>query len=344
MEDEIKKESKVKHHISNVHHNIKKTNGWQIATIILAVAFVVLVVMQFSGCSSKNAVAEDTVAFVNTYLIKTGTTTLKDISEESGLYKINIEYQGNEIPVYATKDGKNIILSGMGLINLDDFKTALAGQTTPTQTEIPKLAKAKVELFVMSYCPYGIQAMQAMAPVAKLLKNTEIIPRYVIYSDYAKNAGAQPLDYCFDKEEKYCSMHGAQEVHEDVRQMCIFNEQKDKFWDYVLKVSTDCTYKNVDICWENVAKAVKVDVTKVKSCYDKQATTLLAEQVTLNTKYGVQGSPTLIINGVDYSGSRTADGFKTAICDAYSTAPSECSGTVEVTGSATTTTPTASCG
>ena len=43
---------------------------------------------------------------------------------------------------------------------------------------------------------------------------------------------------------------------------------------------------------------------------------------------GQSGSPAFMINGVDVSVSRTPEAIKTAICSAFTTAPSECSQTL----------------
>jgi hypothetical protein len=45
---------------------------------------------------------------------------------------------------------------------------------------------------------------------------------------------------------------------------------------------------------------------------------------TENNKYGVQGSPTLVINGVQSEAARTPEAIKQAICAAFTEAPSEC--------------------
>ena len=51
---------------------------------------------------------------------------------------------------------------------------------------------------------------------------------------------------------------------------------------------------------------------------------LLQNNITLNDQYGITGSPTLLINGVVYNGQRSAEGYKQAICSAYSNPPEEC--------------------
>jgi hypothetical protein len=52
---------------------------------------------------------------------------------------------------------------------------------------------------------------------------------------------------------------------------------------------------------------------------------------TLNQQYGVQGSPTLIINGVEASSGRDSQSYLNTICSAFNTKPSECSQTLSST-------------
>ena len=42
-------------------------------------------------------------------------------------------------------------------------------------------------------------------------------------------------------------------------------------------------------------------------------------------KDSAYSSPTLVINGVEYNGARTPEGYKQAICNSFETAPAECS-------------------
>ena len=48
-----------------------------------------------------------------------------------------------------------------------------------------KSDKAKIDFYVMSYCPYGNQAEDGMSPVAALLNDKiNFEPHYVIYGNY----------------------------------------------------------------------------------------------------------------------------------------------------------------
>jgi len=52
---------------------------------------------------------------------------------------------------------------------------------------------------------------------------------------------------------------------------------------------------------------------------------MLAEEVALNKKYGISGSPQLIVNGVEYQGTRSSNSYKNQICAAFNNPPQECS-------------------
>ncbi len=201
-----------------------------------------------------------------------------------------------------------------------------------TFTVSQKSDKPVMKFFVMSFCPYGQQAEQGITPVARLLQNQATLePHFVIYSNYQ---GGGPT-YCLDKDSKYCSMHGVSEVNEDVRQLCIWKYDQAKWFDYVEALNGSCSATNVDTCWEGVAKNLKIDTAKIKKCFDSEAETLLAQEVALNTQYGVQGSPQIFINDEEYSGGRDPESYKQAICSGFNTVPDACQQTLDAgTGAA----------
>jgi predicted DsbA family dithiol-disulfide isomerase len=182
--------------------------------------------------------------------------------------------------------------------------------------------KPQIDFFVMSYCPYGNQAEEGIAPAYNLLKGKAIFnPRYVIYANYG---GGGP-DYCLGSG-KYCSMHGIQELNQDVREICV-NKYfgVDSWFKFALAMNKNCTSQNADSCWENVAKGLGLDTAKIKSCQGSEAEALLKAEQALGDKLSVQGSPTVFVDGAPYAGGRNPDDFKTAICSAFATQPSECS-------------------
>lgn len=309
----VTKKTGIKHHISNVHHTIKKTNGWKLATIVLAVCLgILLIVNVFSGSGDKNKIAKDMLEFVNTYLVKDASATLKDVSEESGLYRINIMYQSKEIPIYATKDGKNIILSGMGMVNIEDFKKASSGTTAPAQ-EIPKTDKPIAKSYIFSYCPYGSQFIKAMLPVYDLLKNKVDIQVVAI--------GA---------------MHGEFEHIESLRQICVEKLYgKDKLWAYFKQFYENSNIGNcagdeacVSPLLSKLYSSLSIDSKKIETCMKNDAPAIYEAQGLDANEKGITGSPGFSINEVESQVTRTPEAIKEAICKGFTTEPSECTKTL----------------
>jgi cell division protein FtsX len=98
--------------------NLKK-GTWMTLTFVFAVlaiaAIVLLAVLYFGGnpttSSTKalpaNQVGQNIVTFLNSHT--NSTIQLENVTEISGVYEINVLYQGQSIPVYATKDGQYLL-------------------------------------------------------------------------------------------------------------------------------------------------------------------------------------------------------------------------------------------
>jgi glutaredoxin len=201
--------------------------------------------------------------------------------------------------------------------------------------------KPQIDFFVMAYCPYGNQAEEIIDKVYEVLGDKAIFnPHYVIYSNYG---GA---DYCLDNEQKYCSMHGGQELHQDVRELCVNKYMGiDKWFSFAVAMNSKCTAANADTCWEAVAKDLGLDAQKIKDCQASEAETLLAEEKKLNNLLGVQGSPTIFIEGEEYGGTRDANAILAAMCNAYdSTKPAECGSTIAASSTASAAPASGGCG
>lgn len=250
---------------------------------------------------------------------------------KTGYYNVDLESGGQTALIYVTADKKYIMTSD-ALIEFPEPTEQTATQPKEIQkTDIPTMY-----LFTMSYCPFGNIADEFSAPVYKLLKDKiNFEPHYVIYSKYAAQQGATWSDYCSSEDEKYCSMHGTQELNQNVRELCIWKYDKEKYWDFVLDVNESCTYQNVDQCWSEVAKKYGIDVDKISTCQSEESETLLAKEVELNTQFNVLGSPHLVINDVEYEGDRNPEALKQKLCTAFNSAPEECN-TVLDTDAATT--------
>ncbi len=202
---------------------------------------------------------------------------------------------------------------------------------TPSGQAAPAGAP-RIDFYVMAYCPYGNQAEEGIAPVYKQLAGkANFNPHYVIYSNY-QGGGAK---YCIDPASKYCSMHGAQEMNEDVREMCVNKYMGvGKWFDFALAMNSKCTAQNADTCWEAVASGVGLDTAKIKTCAANEGLTLAEAELQLDATNKVSGSPTIFINGNAYNGGRAAADFLSALCAAFTVKPAECANAVASTPAA----------
>jgi len=182
--------------------------------------------------------------------------------------------------------------------------------------------RPQIDFFVMSYCPYGNVAEEAIEPVYQALKNSaDFNPHFVIYSNY--NGGGP--DYCLDDESKYCSMHGVQELNQDIREFCVAKHMgMDEWFEFVLEMNDKCNYQNADSCWEGVASDLGLDTTVISDCEENEAMDILAAELELGNSLGVSGSPTVFIDGDKFNGDRSAEGYMQGLCNSFDTAPEEC--------------------
>ena len=271
-----------------------KNNPWQVTSFVFILVSVILLVLILNPGISGNAISEGDIGvkaldFINTNLLQTP-ATLDSVTAKNGLYEVIVNINGKKAPVYFTKDGSYIV-QGSGLITLSG-NVVDTTDDTQTNTEVPKSDKPKVELFVMTYCPYGTQAEKAIIPAIKALGNKiDATIRFVHYF-----------------------MHGDKEEQETYTQLCIREENKDKYLDYL-----SCFLED-----GNSARCLTKFSLNVNDCVANRAKGYYEADKTLSENYGVQGSPTLIVNGVEASFDRSPAGALDAICSAFNTAPSEC--------------------
>ena len=277
-------------------------NPWKPATFVLIVVIVVLALTGGLGGITGNAVSESAAADNLVSFIKGqgADASLVSVDKESGMYKVTVDIDGQKAPIYVSIDGKYAIAQPIPLTGKAVANSGSGAARAPA--EVPKSDKPKVELFVMSYCPYGTQMEKGFLPVLALLGNK--IDASIKFTHF--------------------TLHGEKEDTENYRQMCIREEQGSKFNAYlqcILDSSNVNAPADVNACMQKLG----IDSAKVQNCIKTKADDYYKTDSELSEGYGVQGSPTLVINGVQASSGRSPAAILGAICSAFNTAPSECS-------------------
>lgn len=291
----------------------------------------------FTKSISKEEAKTKIKDFVENNLVQPGTKIeIKNIVEENGLYKLTLTISGQEqeITSYLSKDGKMFFpQAGM---DIEKIKSEAAGKKeAEAPKEIPKNDKPAVDLYVMSFCPYGNKSEDTMKPVYDLLKN-----KVDFNFHYIVDVNGNDVQ----------SLHGAKEVAQNEREACVLkNYGKDKWFTFVTYVNKNCGSDGA--CWEAGAKSLGIDTAKVNGCVAAEGVALMKANGEASKNANASGSPTMTINGVSSQAVYqygNSEGYKQAICGAFNTAPAECakklSAAAPATAGAAPTAPGGSCG
>ncbi len=261
---------------------------------------------------SGQAAAQKAVEYINNNILQKGTTaSLVGVKEESGLYKFTLKIKDKEFTSYVTKDGKILFPEeGIDLTKEPVASSSNAPTKKMTCEDVKKNDNPTLEAFVVSRCPFGLQMERILSEVVKNIPSL------------AKNIRVEYIGSV--QEGKIRSMHGEQEAKENLRQICIREEQPNKYWDYI-----GCHIKKGQTT-ECLTKA-GIDKDKLTSCMSDSTRGLkyAKDDFALANKYKVTGSPTLVLGGQKVSefdfGGRTAEAAKTLLCCAFKTKPAACS-------------------
>ncbi len=336
-----KTEHHANHHNEANHkeHEKKKSSFgkekmWMIATAILAVAFVVVLILFLTAntnsdngnltglfglpgdlpdagsCSitpDASLIGEQTVTFLEENFPVTG-LILKSSVLERGLINVTINVEGQDMNIYTSTDGEIVFIPGGAPIYKTEFAKLQAELNANAEAEaasIPKVDKPKIDVYVMSHCPYGTQIEKGLLPVVDLLGDkADIAIKFVNYT-----------------------LHGEKETNEQINQYCIQQKYPTQYYDYLSCFLED---SNTDRC---VAKE-GFDTSVLNACVAETDATygLTANEPQFaiydaeNKAFGVAGSPTTVINGIKVDNMpRSPQGILDRVCAAFTTAPSECS-------------------
>ena len=180
--------------------------------------------------------------------------------------------------------------TGNGKIDCDDDDCK---EELICRTEIKK----KLDVFVMSQCPYGTMALDAMEEILEMFKEDKI--------DFNINFIATETE-----PGKFQALHGQPEVDENIRELCAIKHYPKNYMDYIL-----CRNKNIRSAeWKECAKgAIKPDV--MEKCFTGgEGVKLHSENIKIANAMGIGGSPTWIINNKHKASGVSAADIQRNLC------------------------------
>jgi len=256
---------------------------------------------------------------------------IKSVTKDaaSGLYQVTISANKQDVITYITPDGTKLFLQTVDLTAQKQAAPSSQAPATTASAPVPKTAVPDVRLFVMSYCPYGTQMEKGILPVLNALgskiKYTLEFVDYSMHNDITKN----------DRKE----------LDENMRQYCI-----QKLQPAALNTYLGCFLKAGQGTEASCEATAGINATQITTCMGQTDTQFnvtkdFNDQSSYsggqfpifevnkddNTKYNVQGSPTLVINGVQADSQRDPESLLKTICGAFTTPPAACSQALSTT-------------
>lgn len=241
--------------------------------------------------------------------------TIGNVKDSNGVYEFELSLgtgaQAQKYTSYITKDGKMLFASGIKLDVLGEkTQNTEPSPTTEKKLTCNDLTKAEIPVltgFIVAKCPYGLQ-------MQRLFKKT--------IDELSQISNNLVIRYLGSVENgKITSMHGDEEAQENLKQICIREEQKDKYWNYV---SCYMQEGKSDEC----LKTAFVDADLLSSCLSdpNKGLKYAKADFDLANKFNVTSSPTLLLNNnqkvseFDFGG-RIPNAIKEIVGCSYKTRP-----------------------
>src|SRR3989344_694364 len=297
-------------HAKNARHSridnnpdmLKVKNPWKIAAIILGLIMFVLIYMLYTANAlpGTNISGEKAGTIVTDYLNGRTGGGVGYISNSNlgDLYQITVSYQGQNIPVFITKDGKYFVqlalpISGEATTE-QPVKSAEPIAVSQDDDAFEGQADAPVTIIEFSdfQCPFCKKFYTDSLPQLreKYIQTGKVklvfrdFPLSNIHPDAQKAAEAAE---CAGEQGKYFAMHDK-----------IFENQQE------LKVADLKKY----------AASLGLNTQTFNDCLDSgKMKDVVANDFAQGTQYGVSGTPAFYINGKLLSGAQPFSAFEKII-------------------------------
>jgi len=230
-------------------------------------------------------------AYMNKKLVKPGITVEISKSAEEGIFykfNVNILKDGEVVTtatVYATKDGRYLILNMVNISKSMKFEVSIEGEPTKGNPN----AKITIVEFSGYDCPFC--ARFARETMKKILSNFSV--KFVL---------------------KDFPVHGEVKAHEAAN--CAM--EQGKYWEYHdILFERQGEWRKNDSKFVEYAKELGLDVDKFKACLDSgKYRQEVLEDKQEGIELGVTGTPTFFINGKKVVGSLPYKEFEKIIQEA----------------------------
>ena len=238
-------------------------------------------ILDYSEAAASSLIAETKTVLLPAVFFD---NTVKDSAGYSGVQNY-LESKGT---YYSLKIGA--VWDPFCDANKDNCADIRCAGRTACRDSIPN----KLDLFVMSRCPYGTQAETALKEFISSVKGVVYDINFIASYDAAT--------------DKFSSLHGDAEVVDNLRQVCVKQYYPSNLLDFILCRNKDFN-ADVSVCLTGM------NATIVNGCASGQeGKELLKKSIAITNGLNVQASPTFLVNNVKLFNAVTANDIKTSYC------------------------------
>jgi hypothetical protein len=170
--------------------------------------------------------------------------------------------------------------------------------------------KADLQLFIMSDCPYGKLAVEALKELAGNFGDSMTYDVHYIASETT---------------DGFTSLHGTYEADEDIIQLCVKEKSPKQWLDYIYCRSVQGISGND---WKQCAEESNVSISAVQLCFDgDEGKQLLRDDMKIAESLAIGASPTWLANNKYTFSGIDAESVKTSFCQ-YNVELAGCSNTL----------------
>ncbi len=287
-----------------------KINGWMIISIVLAIALIIVLLTgkslgvnanaTYDAALNENEVGAKAVSFINSELLGgEGSVTLNSVSEKDAYYEVIVNYNGQDVPTYFSKDGNYFFPQ---IVPLNTSSVPSANSTVNISlTDSPVLGNENASVTIIEFsdfsCPFCAAASGQSEEMVSYMKRNDPsweAPVPGIIRDYVETGKAK-LVYKYNFG--HTGGHNANLVG-----WCL-NEQN-LFWEFHDKAFADQSNVEDLSKMKNIAQSLGADMNALNSClsssrYDSR----FQEESDQAAEAGVAGTPTFFVNGEKVEGA-----------------------------------------
>lgn len=286
-----------------------KHNKWMTISIVLAIALILVLIFRGGNAGSVSAdkAGNNLVDFIN----KQGNGQAKLVSsvEKNGMYEVTVNYNGQDVPVFVSLDGKNLISN---VVPLDGSVAAgtTGGSGTPAGTgaavdiaigDSPSIGNEKAKVTVVEFsdfsCPFCAAASGDNPDLAAYMKQNSPSWEPIVTNMMKDYVDTGKVRFVVKYTMGHSGGHPAQLVA-----WCL-NEQK-LYWKFYPKAfANQADVEDLDKM-KALAKTIGADSAKLQTCLDsKKYDSQFDKDSSEGSVAGVQGTPAFFVNGRLVSGA-----------------------------------------